>query len=261
MNATRDYIGSVRLSFPDLPSTNQYAQYLASKTRPRHGTVIIADYQSHGQGQNGRSWYGSRGENIYLSTILFPRIRAKDLFCLNASFALALRDCAGFFVGGQSGHVRIKWPNDVYVNAHKVGGILIQNSLSGETVRWSIAGFGLNVNEGNFPPDLPNPTSLRLLNNQVHDLDHVKKKLLECSQERYEELNTKPKAHIMGEYLQNLLGRGARHTFETIKPATQFEAQIEEVDSSGRLVLRTDEGVKAYRHGEVSMLMNEMQDN
>ena len=57
---------------------------------------------------------------------------------------------------------RIKWPNDIYIGDRKICGMLIENTLKGDTLAVSIAGIGLNVNQRVFPPELPNPTSVLL---------------------------------------------------------------------------------------------------
>ena len=40
----------------------------------------------------------------------------------------------------------IKWPNDIYINKKKLGGILTEFSMSGKVVDYVVIGLGLNVN-------------------------------------------------------------------------------------------------------------------
>jgi BirA family biotin operon repressor/biotin-[acetyl-CoA-carboxylase] ligase len=56
----------------------------------------------------------------------------------------------------------IKPPNDVWVDTKKICGILIEHSLRGNHISWSIIGIGLNVNQTLFPDNLPNPTSMKI---------------------------------------------------------------------------------------------------
>ena len=56
----------------------------------------------------------------------------------------------------------MKPPNDIWVEDRKICGILIEHSVRGEKINWSIIGIGLNVNQKEFPSDLPNPTSMAL---------------------------------------------------------------------------------------------------
>ena len=69
----------------------------------------------------------------------------------------------------QGVEARIKWPNDLYVGDRKICGILIENVLEGKQVRESIIGIGLNLNQLQFPADLPNPVSLRQLTGRRYE--------------------------------------------------------------------------------------------
>ena len=66
--------------------------------------------------------------------------------------------------------MKLKWPNDLYVEKQKLAGILIQNTLVGKRLEATYLGVGFNVNERDFPPDLPNPTSLSLLTGRHYEL-------------------------------------------------------------------------------------------
>jgi BirA family biotin operon repressor/biotin-[acetyl-CoA-carboxylase] ligase len=66
--------------------------------------------------------------------------------------------------------VEIKWPNDIYVGDKKICGILIENRLQGNTIKESIIGIGLNVNQTVFKSDAPNPVSIRQLTGKETDL-------------------------------------------------------------------------------------------
>ena len=60
--------------------------------------------------------------------------------------------------------VHLKWPNDlVDADGRKLGGILAELEAVGEEVRFVVLGVGLNINQAEFPPELPLATSLRKL--------------------------------------------------------------------------------------------------
>ena len=92
--------------------------------------------------------------------ILYPGVDSSTQFRLNAAVALAVRATISSYTDRK---VTVKWPNDIYVDDYKIGGILIQNTISGKTIQNSIVGIGLNINEIEFPDDIPNPTSLARL--------------------------------------------------------------------------------------------------
>lgn len=159
-------------------STNEFAVLLTSKTKPPEGSVISAQNQYKGRGQVGRSWVSAPRNNITLSIILYPNdLPIKKQFYLNIVISLAVAEVVSLYC--TTDHVKVKYPNDVYIGEEKIAGLLIQCSLSGSQIQNAILGIGLNVLQKTFPAYLPNPTSmilhskelpsLRELENEVHE--------------------------------------------------------------------------------------------
>ncbi len=171
------FIGKVYLRFDELSSTNDHAAELLApehpshtKSKPAEGTVIRADSQSAGRGQFGSRWESAAGKNLTFSVILYPEwLEIEAQFYLSMAVALAVHNAVCEVYRGPL-PVQIKWPNDLYLGDQKMGGILIQNSLSGARIQSSIIGIGLNVNQLHFDPDLPNPVSLASASGHAFDL-------------------------------------------------------------------------------------------
>ena len=122
-------------------------------------SVVSALEQTKGRGQHGNTWLSMPGENLTFSLIVKDfRIKANEQSAISQATALSLTKILGRY----GIEARIKWPNDIYAGDNKICGILIENSLKGMEIDWSIIGIGLNVNQTSFPEDLPNPTSMRL---------------------------------------------------------------------------------------------------
>ena len=122
--------------------------------------VWCAEFQTAGRGQRGNRWESARGENLMFSILFKPLgLRAADQFVLSQACAVGI---ARYLQGKGLDGVRVKWPNDVYISDRKVCGMLLENTLKGDTLAVSIAGIGLNINQRVFSPELPNPTSLLL---------------------------------------------------------------------------------------------------
>ena len=85
-------------------------------------------------------------------------LRAGDQFAVSEIAALAVVD----LLASHDIQAQIKWPNDIYVADRKICGILIENSVRDGFMSSSIIGIGLNVNQTDFDPLLPNPTSMAL---------------------------------------------------------------------------------------------------
>jgi BirA family transcriptional regulator, biotin operon repressor / biotin---[acetyl-CoA-carboxylase] ligase len=247
-------IGSAHLYYLTLTSTNRFAHLLLSKTLPRAGTVIVAGFQSAGEGQFGRSWFGSKGTNLYLSVILYPQIPAAEQFRLSAFVALALRDTVAYFMDRQT---FVKWPNDIYVEDRKIGGILIQNSISGQTIQQSVIGIGLNVNEQIFPETLPNPTSLMIETGHKCDIYSVMKKLVEYLNEWHERARNIPIKMLKNQYTNHLYNYGNDCLFHMTENNRTASARISGVDDTGRLLLKFSdvERVEAYTLNQIRQVV------
>ena len=122
-------------------------------------SVVSALEQTKGRGQRGNTWLSLAGENLTFSLIVKDfRIKSNEQSAISQATALSLTKLLGRY----GIEARIKWPNDIYTGDNKICGILIENSLKGMEIDWSIIGIGLNVNQTSFPDHLPNPTSMRL---------------------------------------------------------------------------------------------------
>ncbi len=134
-------------------------------------SVVAARCQTAGRGQGDHKWHSRPGENLTFSVVLkfggdgLAPLAARDMLLITEAVTLALRR----YLLRKRVSARIKWPNDIYVGDSKICGILIENILHGPEVSSSIVGIGLNLNQTEFPPDLPNPVSLSLLTGRNYD--------------------------------------------------------------------------------------------
>jgi len=127
------------------------------------GDALRADYQSQGRGQRGSTWLSEPGQNLLISFLLQPRaLTASGLFGLLQAAALGVASACQMHTEAQ---IEIKWPNDIYANGKKLGGLLIENRLVGDSVEWAVAGVGLNVQQREFKG--LNATSLAILGTDV----------------------------------------------------------------------------------------------
>jgi len=101
-----------------IDSTNDECKRLASKVA-EEGTLVIAEEQTGGKGRLGRSWSSPKGDGIWMSLILRPKISLYKVSAITLVAGLAVCKALKSF-GIDAG---IKWPNDVYINGRKVCGI------------------------------------------------------------------------------------------------------------------------------------------
>ncbi len=179
--------------YDSVGSTNDVALKLA-REGCSHGTVVIADSQERGRGRHGRTWYSPPGVNIYMSIILNPGVITfhPALVTLSASLAVvnAVNSCllSQSREGVPSVEVWPKWPNDIYCNHRKLGGILTEASTVRERIRFMVTGMGINVNmqADRIPPDFrDNTTSLYSETGEVFDRGRVIVMILESFSSYY----------------------------------------------------------------------------
>jgi BirA family transcriptional regulator, biotin operon repressor / biotin---[acetyl-CoA-carboxylase] ligase len=243
------FIGKVYQHFDKLPSTNDYAVELLAKSRPAEGMVIRTDKQTAGRGQFGSRWESADGQNLTLSFVLYPVwLAVTDQFRLSMAVALALYDTVKALDTPLP--VSLKWPNDLYLGAQKVAGVLIQNSIAGQTLQSSVVGIGLNVNQLEFQSDARNPTSLALALGRALDLDALMFSLFECVERRYLQLKSGGHAAIRAEYAAHLYRRGIESDFQ--KPGgPAFRGILLGVTEAGRLRILTEAGEETFEVKEV----------
>jgi BirA family biotin operon repressor/biotin-[acetyl-CoA-carboxylase] ligase len=241
-------IGGRVIELDSVDSTNNYAAERLGLPEMEHGTVILAQEQTAGRGQRGRTWISAKGLDLTFSLVLRPEsLKATSQFVLSKVAALALHDVvaealkASAGLGG--GEVRIKWPNDILIGDRKVAGILIQNELAGERVVSSVVGIGLNVNSSDLHAGLLS-TSLRA--ELGHPLE--RSELLELFLARfahYWSLAADERERLDRAYRGWLWGRDRVMPLEL--DGSDWKGVPVDVDELGRLLVRDPLGrVQAY---------------
>ena len=166
--------------------------------------------------------------------------------CLNMVVAVAVQRLLG-------DKFTIKWPNDIYYGDQKVAGILVENALLGNELKYSIAGIGLNVNQAEWHSDAPNPVSLKQITGKTYDLDVLMEQLYEQVQQALQEdVWAYYKAHLYRrEGFWPFVERTVS-TAPTMNASTdaqgQFLARIEDVLPTGELVLRDQQNQQRIVH-------------
>jgi BirA family biotin operon repressor/biotin-[acetyl-CoA-carboxylase] ligase len=173
-------LGRRVLVFDRLDSTNTYAARLAAEGATE-GIAILAEEQTAGRGQHGRTWQAPAGDSVLLSVLLFPPPELRRPAVLTAWAAVAVCGVVRETTGLQA---RIKWPNDVLLRGRKVCGILIEQG--GNAV---VAGIGLNVRQSAetfAAAGLPEATSLAQFPAQPLATSDVARLLLHRLDEEYD---------------------------------------------------------------------------
>lgn len=255
-----DPSGHTFIELPSTDSTNNYARQLIRATglperQPvnYHGTAVFAHFQAAGRGQRGKAWTGEKGENIALSVLLNPAPMAVSRqFELSVTIALAT---ARFFAKYAGDETRIKWPNDLYWQDRKAGGILIENNISaGGQWEWAVCGIGININQTRFPSALPNPVSLKQITGKNHDPVLLARELQHSIMSVFNRLQKAGFPALFADYLELLYKKNC--SVKLKKENRVFEAIIKGVNPDGRLLVQ-HAVEEAFSFGEIVWLIAE----
>jgi len=220
-----------------IDSTNNYIAGVKENYRPQTFAVVAAE-QTAGRGQEGNKWHSEPDKNLLFSVCVFPEnLRADAQFMFNKTVSLSVVKALSEYVNNK---ISIKWPNDIYVEDKKISGILIEHSVRGASINDSVAGIGVNINQCEFLPSLPNPVSLKLLTSKDYKLVQCFDVFLKSFEMYYSKLMNCDWDSLNKEYLQYLYALNLVRKYKY--KGNCITAQIIGTDVYGRLQLADHTG-------------------
>ena len=123
--------------FEEVESTNDY---LINCANTKKICLCLAESQTKGRGRNLKQWQSPKNENIYMSLSFTTDHELRNFSSFSLVTAIAIHNV----LLKKNIHTKIKWPNDIYLNKKKVGGILIE-TLTRDQNNLIVVGIGLNV--------------------------------------------------------------------------------------------------------------------
>ena len=223
------------------PSTNDFLKERLRQDDVTDGTVIWALHQTQGRGQRGNIWLAESGKNLTFSILKkWNGLEAVRQFDLNKLVSVAVAEALENYVP----EVFIKWPNDILSADRKLCGILIENTLQGMSIKNSIIGIGINVNQERFD-DLPFATSLKKRTGKDFDLEDVLATVLKNLDYTFASLETMSPDTIQQKYRQYLYAWDTWKTYQTPNNAV-FEGKTLNVTQDGKLELLNRQGEKLF---------------
>lgn len=238
------------IKLKEVDSTNAFLR----DYKPAEGekmTVVTAEYQSAGKGQGKNTWESNHGENLLFSILCHPKdVAAKRQFILSQAIALAIRDALRMYIG----EVKIKWPNDIYWHDHKLGGILIQCTLSGSNVKDCIMGVGIDVNQQEFENLTKNPISIYQITGREIDREELLHSIIDEVDHYLHLINEGYYDTIVADYKNSLYRANGFHQYRD--KDGEFLARFVTIEPSGHLVLKDDDGMyRTYAFKEVKFMI------
>lgn len=238
--------GSVAV-LPVIDSTNQYL--LDRLSDLRSGDACVAEYQQAGRGRRGRKWVSPFGANLYIS--MYWRLEQGPAAAIGLSLVIGivmaevLRD-----LGAE--HVRVKWPNDLYLQDRKLAGILVE--LTGKTgdAAQIVIGAGVNLVMRKTQAEDISQSWINLQEAGVRiDRNQLASRLiieLRTALQRFEQEGLTPFLSRW-EALDNFINRPVK----LIIGEKEIFGISRGIDSQGALLLEQDGVIKPWVGGEISL--------
>jgi len=255
-------IGKPFIELQSIDSTNKYAMGLIhgdllpdGHGEAQHGMAVFTHEQTAGKGQRGKKWASQKDLNIALSILLNPYpLSIPDQFKLSVCIAVSACEFFSKYAGDET---KIKWPNDIYWRDRKAGGILIENVIqsSQSTVgrwQWSVAGIGININQTDFDPNLPNPFSLKQITGKKYNPVELAQELCSIIEKNYQSLIAGNFMTLFNKYQTHLYKKDEKVKLK--KGTRVFETTIKEVSVTGQLI--TQHSIEErFEFGEVEWVL------
>ncbi|UJF19192.1 bifunctional biotin--[acetyl-CoA-carboxylase] ligase/biotin operon repressor BirA [Vibrio sp. SS-MA-C1-2] len=234
---------------PVIDSTNQYM--LDNIAESKKGAVCLAEYQQSGRGRRGRQWLSPFGSNLYMS--MYWRLDQGIAAAMGLSLVVGIAVTEAIRQLGAK-DVMVKWPNDIYHQDKKLAGILVE--LRGQTgdAAHLVIGLGLNVSMPDTDQqsiitqpwsNLVDACDTQIDRNQLaaHIITHLTDYL-----QRYEREGLAGFTEQWNQ-LDNFKGREVK----IVMGHQEVFGIAQGINESGALLLETDDGVKSFIGGEISL--------
>ena len=237
--------------FPVVDSTNTTAKKCYDENKLKEGSIIYCSQQKKGKGRGNNAWFSSDNESLCFSIILEPLfLEASNYYQLHKLTSISLIESLESFIPEKK--LQIKWPNDIYFEHKKLGGILISNTIKGSTISLSIIGVGININQEKFPKELINPVSLKEICGRKYPTENILKKIGIQFFSNYSKL-IKDLNSFDSCYQKRLYKLNKKSRF--IIKKKECTAIIRGVNEDGKILLEDAAKINAYAMDEVKMLI------
>ncbi len=232
-----------------IESTNLYLKKLAVENEVDNYTVVTANYQSAGRGQLGAKWHSEVGKNLTFSILIkFDGFEIERQFYLSMAVSLGLLAAIRTQI---SAPLFVKWPNDILAEKDKLAGILIENMVSGNLIKHTVIGIGLNVNQDHFSPSIGKVTSFKKITGNSYDTDILLKSVVISIQNFVDYIERKEFQILKDLYFKSLYKFQKPAMFEDIN-GTIFLGKIVDICEDGKLVVELeDEKTRKFNFKEI----------
>lgn len=233
-------------------STNDDATRLLAEGK-EDPFVVVAETQTGGRGRLSREWYSEASCGLYMSFGFRPKLppgaMRRFTIWVGASLSAAISDLLNT-------DIKIKWPNDLYYNTRKLGGMLTEARIDSDTTRDLVFGLGVNYcpPEEGWPQGIAEvATSMKEASSEAPGINEACAKLITAVTDAYYSYldgSYESEFNALWERFDMLKGRKVYTTGSSIV----ISGTADGVDSSGALRIRDASGnIHRIQAGDVSI--------
>ncbi|MDH5354432.1 MAG: biotin--[acetyl-CoA-carboxylase] ligase [Gammaproteobacteria bacterium] len=229
-------------------STN--ADVLALHQMRRQQSIAICEMQTAGKGRRGRQWLSPFAKNIYCTIGIEKSLPPAQLGLVSILSGIGL--CQALATCGLAG-IKLKWPNDLYFENQKLGGILIESQPVANTDYFFAVGFGINVHMTKAElAEIPQAaTSIELISDVAVNRQRILLAAIEAVIEKIRNFSPQSVMNLVAEFAQYDAFYGQSvSVLEAGKGIRGIDAGINE---SGQLIVDTDTGRQVFSAAEISL--------
>lgn len=234
--------------FPVIDSTNQFL--LEQVNQARAGECCLAECQTAGRGRRGKPWISPFGCQLILS--MYWRLEQGMAAAMGLSLAVGVAVVEALESLGYQG-VELKWPNDLYYQGRKLAGILVEMSGSAGASCHLVIGVGLNLampaREGERIDQAW--AELRHINPELVDRNQLAARVIEHLQTAMQTFEQSGLGSFVDAW--NRLDHFAGRPVRLLMGDQEIRGIARGIDDRGALRLETEEGIKFYLGGEISL--------
>lgn len=251
--APTEFIGKKSKYLETCSSTNLIALEESLDNLMEEGFAWIAGHQTAGRGQRGNTWKAQPNENLLVSYLLKPSFQL-----LENQFYLSKAIACGILTGlqdwsnnslGESLPLHIKWPNDIYLDNQKLGGILIENNIQSGKWAFSIVGLGLNINQMDFD-DLRAISIKKYIGTPFRfEIEEIYQFVSLGIEKYYQLFISQSFEKIDLSYHRNLLRYQEWNSYRD--ESSEFIGKIVQINQQGFLLMERENGIKTYDLKEI----------
>ena len=234
-----------------IDSTNSYLKKLLNKEILDDLTVVVSKHQTQGKGRNGNVWLNKPSLNLAFSIYKrFSDFEIDKKFMLNVISSISVYETLKKY---NLLDLTIKWPNDIMTVDKKISGILIENNVKGNRIKYSVIGIGININQREFK-NLPNATSIFIETGKLNSIETIAKELQEALEKNFNLFKINENELIKN--YNSLLYRKNETSNLSVNDMSKFQGKIIEVGIDGKITIEVSKThLSKYSESEIKLII------